>query len=64
MLLFTFGRLSDAKVSGVQAASDKGADGRLELARRDVRKLYSLKLNGAELERCCNHDCSKWASRL
>lgn len=48
MLLFTSWGLFDAKVIGIQLASDKGTDGRLKLNGRDVQKLHSLKLNAAE----------------
>ena len=48
MLLITSWRLFDAKVGGIQLASDKGTDGRLKAARRDVGQLHSLKLNAAE----------------
>ena len=47
-LLITSWRLFDTKVSGIQLASDKGTDGGLKLARRDMRKLHSFKFNTAE----------------
>lgn len=48
MLLVTCGRLFDAKISGIEATSDKGTDGRLKSASRDVWELHSLKLYAAE----------------
>lgn len=54
----------DTKVCAIQAASHKGADGGLELAGRDERKLNPIKLHAAEFKRRGNHDCRKWASGL
>lgn len=64
VLSCTFRRMIDTKVRAIQAASHKGADGGLELAGRDVRKLYPIKLHAAEFKRRGNHDCSKWATSL
>lgn len=60
----TFGRTVDTKVSPIQAASHKGTDGGLELAGRDVRKLHTIKLHAAELQRHRNDNCSEWATGL
>ena len=60
----TFWACLEAKVGAIEVTSDKGGHSGLELACRDVRQLHSLKLNTAELQRCCYDDGSKGPMHL
>ncbi len=55
----TFWACLEAKVGAIEVTPHKGAHSGLELARRYVGQLYSLKLNTAKLQRCCYDDSSK-----